>query len=842
MYRKKQIKIRNALIFPFVLQIILAVGLISYLSWRNSQIVVNDLAEQLRAKAITNIELRLDKYFYSAKRASINSQIVFEQGLLNLEDTDKISCFFQFRVAEFDINYILLGRPSGKHLGVGHYFGDERITKDTVDPQQFHNNHLYIHTYKNGDYHKCNKDKFLQPTVDAGETKVNGKFILQNEAWYKEAIESGKSKWTEVYNWKLKPFTLSIAITTPIYNQNGKLIAVTAVEQQLSRISKFLSSHPVSPKGQTFIIEKNGLLIGSSDTKNSSFKMISGIPSLYEAADSQNLLIKSAAKYLNALELDPWQKESPQQFVYSLKNEQEYLKISRWHDELGLDWLVVAVVPESDFMEQIQENTKRTVFLCILSLALAIASGIYTSGKIATPINQLKNATLAITNNNLDRKIIDQTRIKELSVLNNSFAIMAQQLSFSFDEISKANLILEKRVEVRTLELQQAKETAEKLSQAKTDFLANMSHEFRTPLNGILGYAQILQQNKSLKNIQLKQINIIIQCCKYLLSLINDILDLAKIESGQKILLLESVDIVELISSAIEICRPRANQKNLHLDYYLDPNLPKYIVTDKKMLRQVLINLLGNAVKFTDSGSIKLNIVHVEKDFFCFSIVDTGVGITLEDFNKIFMPFQQAGNLENQSRGTGLGLTITKGMIELMGGKLEVESKIEKGSTFSFRIELESANKPVDSMTLPLKNGKVNIAGYEGEPRKILVVDDRWENSSVLVNLLTPIGFITRSAKNGKAGFNKAIKWQPDLIITDISMPILDGIKMLECLRESNLISKDLIIIVSSASVFEVDRQKSLKSGANDFMPKPIEREILLQLLQKHLDLQWISK
>ncbi|MEO0013807.1 MAG: hypothetical protein RLZZ535_2196, partial [Cyanobacteriota bacterium] len=221
-----------------------------------------------------------------------------------------------------------------------------------------------------------------------------------------------------------------------------------------------------------------------------------------------------------------------------------------------------------------------------------------------------------------------------------------------------------------------------------------------------------------------------------------------------------------------------------------------------------------------------------------FEVEDSGIGINSEDIEKIFLPFEQVGSVTKQSEGTGLGLAISQKIVEMMGGTLQATSKLNEGTIFWFEVELREttnwlrADKP---FSLPEK-----VIGFEGEKRKVLVVDDRWQNSSVIVNLLEPVGFEVTEAENGQEGLAKAIAWQPDVIISDLAMPVMDGYEMIEQLRQSSEISPNVIVIVSSANVFESDRTKSLNAGANDFLPKPIQAQSLLQKLQQHLNLEWI--
>ncbi|MEG4212261.1 PAS domain S-box protein [Microcoleus sp. S13_B4] len=381
-----------------------------------------------------------------------------------------------------------------------------------------------------------------------------------------------------------------------------------------------------------------------------------------------------------------------------------------------------------------------------------------------------------------------------------------------------------------------AREAAEAASRAKSEFLANMSHELRTPLNGIMGYAQILQRSKVLNEEERSRIDVIYQCGSHLLTLINDILDLSKIEAQKVELQPTDFHFPAFLQGVAEMCRIRAELKGIHFHFPSSPELPIGIRADEKRLRQVLINLLSNAIKFTDEGSVTFIVSFATEGKIRFEIRDTGTGIAQDQLQAIFQPFEQVGERRRQTEGTGLGLAISKRIVELMGSTIQVQSEMNVGSIFWFDVDLYQAEEWVKTSQVDHRG---QIIGIKDRQPKIVVIDDKWANRSVVSNLLSPLGFEVSEANDGQEGWEKILEVQPDLIVTDLLMPQLDGFELIKRVRESENF-KDIIIIVSSASVFETDQYRSLEAGGNTFIPKPVQATELLQKLQQYLDLEWV--
>jgi len=392
-----------------------------------------------------------------------------------------------------------------------------------------------------------------------------------------------------------------------------------------------------------------------------------------------------------------------------------------------------------------------------------------------------------------------------------------------------------KQLESANHEIKEAQHEAELANAAKSSFLAHMSHELRTPLNGILGYAQILLLDKSLTSDQLRRVSVMKQSGEHLLTLINDILDLSKIEAGKVELRLGEVRLQSFIGQITDLLRLKAEEKGLQFECKQMTPLPEGVVGDSKRLHQIVINLLNNAVKYTPKGSVVWKIAY-QNGLLKMAVEDTGFGISEQDLPKIFDAFQQVGDQNHAIEGTGLGLPITRKLIQLMDGTLAITSELGKGSCFQANLPLAAiSTEIVEDTTL-----YAHVIGYRGRRLCVLVADDKDYNRDVLKDLLAPIGFEVIEARDGQETVDQVIRHKPDLLLLDLAMPVLDGYEAARRIRQQH--TEPLSIIAISASVLEVYKQQGFEAGCDAFLPKPIELEVLFRAMSDVMGLEWITE
>jgi len=458
-------------------------------------------------------------------------------------------------------------------------------------------------------------------------------------------------------------------------------------------------------------------------------------------------------------------------------------------------------------------------------LAVAIAGGIAlrTTQDIISPLEHLTHlAATATQDENWQLRMSINTQ--------DEIASLAQTL----------NSLME-RVQHRTEQLLEAKESAEQANQAKSTFLAKMSHELRTPLHAILGFTQIMVKDQHLAGKQKEQLQTIYSSSQHLLGLINDILDLSKIEAGKLELSPHSFDLPTFIHHLESMLEFKAKKKGLDLTMDIQAKVPHHLYSDEQKLRQILLNLLSNSIKFTPSGQVSLTITLAKQPHTLqFTVSDTGMGIASEELDQLFQPFEQTQSGKQSQQGTGLGLTISRQLVQLLGGELKVSSQVNQGTQFTFDLPLMPLPEEIEPITA-LGSRVTGIASTD-QTYRILVVDDKWANREILHSLLTPLGFEVLEASQGEEALTLWEQEAIDLILTDIRMPLLDGYGLTASIRkrEQQRALPPVPIIVTTASTFEEERAQMLATGCNDLVHKPFPEALILDKIAQYLGLEYI--
>ncbi|MBE7471393.1 MAG: response regulator [Anaerolineales bacterium] len=661
-----------------------------------------------------------------------------------------------------------------------------------------------------------------------------------------------------------------IYLSTPIYERAGVFRGVVV---STVYAASFLNRLSVN-RGHIYLADEAGFYLAHPDpARTFGTEQKTGYNVVVDFSDTYKILLSSGNSAYTALD----------------QRRAEVVALHKFHfDPLQPEryWLLIRTLPEDEVLGPVKTLGALTGGVALLVTVVVALLAHRLAGNFTRPIIRLTHVAEQISQKDMPQLVESLGRVAAGEVTAHFDLSVEPVKVHSEDEVGQLEVAFNRmatslrEAHARLLKTQEQlrlqKEAAEAANRAKSTFLANMSHELRTPLNGIMGYAQILKQ-RHLDADLVKGLNIIQQSGEHLLTLINDILDLAKVEAGKVELNPAPLYLPAFLRDIADIIRARAKAKGLSLVYETLSPLPDTVLADEKRLRQVLLNLLGNAVKFTDSGTVTLRVSarpetgdeRREPDddqpapqggfalsgppspvtWFRFEVADTGPGIAPDQMERIFQPFEQAGEVSRQVEGTGLGLTISRQLVRLMGSELHVESppsipsrgeereaKGGPGSAFWFEVAL-----PVTEVTLAVDSRHTPprlVAGYKGPQRKVLVVDDITSNREVLVDLLAPLGFEVVEAADGQEAVALAQQIQPDLILMDQRMPGLDGLAAARQMRQMPHLQRTPLISIS-ASVTEADQTLSQEAGYDAFLPKPIYWPRLATLLEKYLNLEW---
>ncbi len=556
------------------------------------------------------------------------------------------------------------------------------------------------------------------------------------------------------------------------------------------------------------IVDGNGHVLASTSSSDAPFAKIKASLPQPEEHLYRNLFVR----------FPPLE---PNESIMSRWREAEFMTLDRMgHNS---EWLLMLDAPTAPYHSALMNRYQSTL---LLMMAVIIATTLLSAFISKTMLASLSKLT--IVSENLPDKVTaqedlewPQSNIFEIDTLINCFRLTSEHIGESFRTVQDANA-----------QLMVAKQEAEAASKTKSQFLANVSHDLRTPLNGILGYAQILAHDESLDARTREAIGIIEKSGNHLLNLINDILDISRIEAQKLTLSKESFPLRHFLEDLADIIRLQVRKKGLSLNVEFGAEMPHAVTGDEKRLRQILLNLLTNAVKFTNDGLISFRASYANGDLHA-EIEDTGMGIPLEQQREIFSPFRQLTKHVQSEEGTGLGLAIVERLVVAMGGTIALESEPGNGSRFSVDVPLATSDAQPE-----LPQTTATIAGYEGPQVLVLVVDDKWENRSVVRTMLEPLGFRVTEAANGAEGLDLMRRDRPDIVFMDLVMPVLDGFGAIRTIRDIDKKERPPVVALS-ASVANTIRQECLRVGFDDFLPKPFEERELLELIERHTRVVW---
>ena len=643
-----KIPLRAVVIVPFVLQILATVGLVGYLSFTNGKRAVNDLANQLQNEITARIQQKLNIFLETPHLVNQLNVDAIRLNELNINSTNNIEQHLWQQIQSFDsIGVLGFTSTSGTMIAVSRQDNNKFNLILTDESTQ---GGLQEYTINN---------QGLRTNL----TNTIKEYDPRLRPWYRDAIAAGKPVWGEMFR-SIIDERVEIMATQPVTDDTGNVVALVNATLTLSQLNDFLGELNISKSGEAFILNRSGKLIASS-ISSQPFLQKNGDLEAIDASESNDPLLRLAIKNLTDSFGNLNQIENPSLLNFDINGQPQFLQVVPFADKYGLDWLILVVIPQADFMQRIYANTRTTIALCLMALILAIIFGLLSCELIIRPVRHLKQAATSLSIGQWEERV-QEVPIDELAILDRSFNQMAEQLQKSFVELENKNAALQEA------------------DRYKDEFMKNISHELRTPLNIIIGSVKlILDDFIDSREEELEVLQQVDKASLHLLNLINQLLDLVQIQEGKLPLNQQLINLYDCLNEVIDSQQPRIHQKNLQL---YKPNSSKsiFVEADPKKLKQVFLNVIDNAIKFTETGSISIN-VQIKPGFQTYDIDqipiaeiiirDTGIGVEPSQQHKLFKSFVMVdGSTTRAYNGCGLGLAISRGLIEFMGGNITLES------------------------------------------------------------------------------------------------------------------------------------------------------------------------